>query len=314
MDMDADTNNTDETDELRRRLRKQLLTGRSGSVSDARRPNGGGAGTIFFGRKPVTGATGPRPAAQAPPGEKVILEKAVDGTVIETDAGKAFVIDRPVGQMDAAAETLCETFGRCLADRASPLWGHLAGVVGPAELNAEDVILLDLETTGLGTGPLFLIGTMLWRDGGLVTRQFFARDYSEERAVIGLFLAEAAGKGLLVSFNGKSFDLPYVRVRAAATRVAQALDLPHLDLLHPVRRIWKDHFDDCRLQTLERFVCGRSRTGDIPGWQIPQAYHDYVRTGNAWQMTDCLEHNALDLITLADLMTRLPRESSDLGS
>ena len=302
------TSNDDETRELRRRLRKQLLDGRSGDVAAPQRSQGRGAGTIFFGRGPMTGATPSPRAAPTPPGEEVILAQAVDGTVVEADTGKAFVIERPVAQIDLASAALCETFSHCFADRGSPLWSHLADVVGPAELNAEDVIFLDLETTGLGTGPLFLIGTMLWRDGGLVVRQFFARDYSEERTAISLFLAEAADKQLLVSFNGKSFDLPYVRVRAAATGVVHALDPPHLDLLHTGRRIWKGHFDDCRLQTLERFVCGRSRSDDIPGWQIPQAYHDYVRTGNAWQMVDCLAHNMLDLVTLADLMTRLPRK------
>ena len=298
------TSNANEASELRRRLRKQLLNERPGGTSHRpQRTRGGGAGTVFFGREPAADAARPAPA---PPGEKVLLEQAVDGTVVDTDAGRAFVIDRPIARIDPKFASLSETFARCLADCDSPLWTHLSDVADPGTLSAPGVIFLDLETTGLGTGPLFLIGTMLWRDGGLVVRQFFARDYSEERAAISLFLADSTDVGLLLSFNGKSFDLPYVRVRAAATGVDCTLDPPHLDLLHTGRRIWKGHFDDCRLQTLERFVCGRSRTGDIPGWQIPRAYHDYVRTGNAWQMVDCLEHNMLDLVTLADLMTRLP--------
>ena len=300
-----DTHNTDDTRDLRRRLRKQLSDKRSGEPAPPppSRPEGGGAGAIFFGRQPPPGAAKPAPA---PPHDTVVLERAVDGTAVETDAGTAFVIDRPAVRIDPQFAAVSEALARGLADRDSPLWTHLADVAEVGTLSAEDVIFLDLETTGLGTGPLFLIGTMLWRDGGLVVRQYFARDYSEERPAIAMFLAESAGKRLLISFNGKSFDLPYVRVRAAATGVACELDPPHLDLLHTGRRIWKGRFDDCKLQTLERFVCGRTRTGDIPGWQIPRAYHDYVRTANAWQMVDCLEHNMLDLVTLADLMTRLP--------
>ena len=295
----------DDASALRKRLRKRLAGGRSDRRPPAA-PQGHGAGTVFFGRAPAANATGAPRAAPAPPDEKVLLEQAVGGTVVETDAGRAFIIDRPVAQIDSKWAALCEALGRCIADHDSPLWTHLAGVVGRGELELEDVIFLDLETTGLGSSPLFLIGTMLCRDGQLAVRQFFARDYSEERPALSLFLAEAADKKLLVSFNGKSFDLPYVRVRAAATRLPCTLETPHLDLLHVSRRIWKGRLADCKLQTLERFVCGRMRSSDIPGWRIPQAYHDYVRTGNAWQMVDCLEHNMLDLITLAELMTKLP--------
>ena len=63
---------------------------------------------------------------------------------------------------------------------------------------------------------------------------------------------------------------------------------------------------NCKLQTLEGYICNRHRLGDIPGSEIPDAYHEYVRTNNAWQMVDVLKHNLLDLVTLADLMNRFP--------
>ena len=36
------------------------------------------------------------------------------------------------------------------------------------------------------------------------------------------------------------------------------------------------------MQTLEQAICGRRRRGDIPGRDIPLAYHDFVRSGDAW--------------------------------
>ncbi len=305
----------DDARALRERLRKRLNGGRAGrartsgegdGTPGADRPAGSGAGTIFFARQPAGPvASAPKPTPD-PPAEKVILEQAVDGQVVETDAGRTFLIERPITQIDPKWAQLDVAFERSVVDGDSSLWTHLGDVVSPGAIGAEDVLFLDLETTGLGSGPLFLIGTMQWLEGQLVVKQFFARDYSEERGAVALFLADAADKRLLVSFNGKSFDVPYLRVRAAATGLHCAIRTSHLDLLHTGRRIWKGRFGDCKLQTLERFVCGRTRRGDIPGWQIPQAYHDYVRTANAWQMVDCLEHNMLDLVTLADLMTRLP--------
>jgi len=197
-----------------------------------------------------------------------------------------------------------------MADPAGPLRGHLlqADPVGGGSLEPEDLAFFDLETTGLSSSPVFLIGVMVWANGGLFTRQFFARDYSEERPIISMFAECLRGKKMLVSFNGKSFDLPYIRARAAATGAKFAFDGPHFDLLHISRRAWKDRLPNCRLQTLEAHICGRHRTGDIPGHAIPQAYHDYVRTEDARQMVSTLEHNRLDLITLAELMIHLPAE------
>jgi uncharacterized protein YprB with RNaseH-like and TPR domain len=77
--------------------------------------------------------------------------------------------------------------------------------------------------------------------------------------------------------------------------------LIHCDLLHHARRRWGKQLPDCRLQTLERHVCRRRRDEDIPGHEIPAAYHDFVRTGDAWLIRSVLHHNALDLITLLQL-------------
>ena len=168
------------------------------------------------------------------------------------------------------------------------------------------MLLLDIETTGLSCTPLFLVGTMDWEDGAPTVRQYLARDYSEEPAIISLFLQRAAAKRLLVSFNGKSFDLPYLRMRAAANGVPFIVEPAHFDLLHECRRVWGNVLPDCRLLTLESQVCGRPRRGDIAGEEIPAAYHAFVRTGDARRIAVIVRHNKLDLLTMAELLTRFP--------
>ena len=79
----------------------------------------------------------------------------------------------------------------------------------------------------------------------------------------------------------------------------------HLDLLHAARRVYRGVLPDCRLETLERYVCQRRRTEDIAGHLIPEAYHHFVRTGNAIDLGRIISHNAWDLVTLLDLMLRL---------
>jgi hypothetical protein len=60
----------------------------------------------------------------------------------------------------------------------------------------------------------------------------------------------------------------------------------------------------CRLQTLERTLCGFEREGDVPGFEIPDRYFRYVRTGDARPLAGVLEHNRLDLLSLALVTAR----------
>jgi uncharacterized protein YprB with RNaseH-like and TPR domain len=240
-------------------------------------------------------------------GPHVSLDEAAGGgEAVAPDGSRAYLVDRPVAEQDGPAAKLCQALADAVSRSASGLWAQVGRMVAPGELRVEDLIFLDLETTGLGSSPLFLIGAMVWDAGGLLARQYFARDYSEERAAVGCFMRLAEGRKLLVSFNGKSFDLPFLRMRAAANGLVCGFDPAHLDLLHAARRVWRHRVPDCRLQTLERLVCGRTRADDIPGHLIPDAYHEYVRTGNAARMVNVLEHNFLDLLTLVDLLVRLP--------
>jgi len=241
------------------------------------------------------GRVQPAPTRQRTP---IRFEDAVPGDEVAGPAGgTAYLVETPLS--DAPDQPLPLLVRGALPPEV------LSAFSLPLDLRPQHIVFLDLETTGLAATPLFLIGSLAWTGNGLVARQYFARDYSEEPAALALFFNAAADKRLLVSFNGKSFDVPYLRVRAAATSVPFALRLEHLDLLHACRRAWKQELPDCRLQTLERHVCGRTRRGDIPGDQIPQAYHDFVRTGDATDMVEVLRHNLLDLLTLAELLFRL---------
>jgi len=245
-----------------------------------------------------------RPVAAAHQG--VALEESAGGRVIDcAGQGSLFLADTRVGDV-AGAKDLSHNFATQLDDDSSPLCLKLGRVYDESALLPDDLIFMDIETTGLSSSPLFLIGVMIWEDDAFVVRQFFARNYAEEAAVVASFLEVCGSKKLLVTFNGKSFDFPYIRARATVNGLPFSLTPAHFDLLHESRRVWKHVLPDCKLQTLERDVCGRIRSGDIPGGEIPDAYHTYVRTNDAWEMVEALKHNMLDLVTLADIMTRFP--------
>jgi uncharacterized protein YprB with RNaseH-like and TPR domain len=178
------------------------------------------------------------------------------------------------------------------------------------------VTYLDIETCGLAGEPLFLVGLMRYDGSTLRVDQFLARDYSEERAILEAFWAEVGQADCLVTFNGKTFDVPTIAARSAACGLFRMPEVPaHVDLLHEARRRWKRGLPNCRLQTIEEWVCGRRRPGDIPGGDIPAAYHEFVRASRGddavrrarslRRLQTILHHNALDLVTMAELVTHL---------
>lgn len=249
----------------------------------------------------------PRKASSLP-NFSVRIETHEPGVEVTSSTGeKSFLISRPAQDIQECPQALSKTFAFSLGQEDSNLRRRLRESLGLEPLAPGEVLFLDLETTGLASTPVFLIGAMVWIHDHLEIQQYFARDYSEERSILSLFLDVTKGKKLLVTFNGKSFDFPYVAARAAANGLTFQMSMEHVDLLHVCRRLWKGKLPDCKLQTLEKHLCKRSRTGDIAGADIPRAYHDYVRTGDAWQMVECLKHNRLDLITLAELLLRLPK-------
>jgi uncharacterized protein YprB with RNaseH-like and TPR domain len=292
-------------DEIRRSLRKRVSSARA----PASAPREAAQPIVYPRELPRR----PAPSASLVAGRPVALDDALARLSADVrEDGGAYVIERRLEDEGYRGSSFA--VASAVADGRSGLCEQLrrAGLDAgkPRPPRPEDLLFLDLETTGLTSCPVFLLGAMVWDAGGLVARQFFARDYSQEAAAVRAFLDLARYRRVLVSFNGKSFDVPFVRARAAANGLACRLNQPHVDLLHTARRTWGPRvggpLPDCRLQTLERVLCGRIRDDDIPGHLIPDAYHAFVHTGNAARIVEIIRHNFLDLVTMADIVARLP--------
>jgi len=197
-----------------------------------------------------------------------------------------------------------------VADAAPPGegWARL-GLLGGGDSRC---LFLDLETTGLAGGAgtyAFLVG-LAWFDGCTFrVRQFFLANYGAERVLLQAVRDVAAANGTIVTYNGKSFDLPVLETRYVMNRMETPFaGMPHVDMLHHARRLWRgashDEHEGCRLTVLEAALCGHRREGDVPGFEIPARYFHFVRTGDARQLDAVLEHNRLDLISLALLTAR----------
>ena len=249
---------------------------------------------------------GMREMAAPTPRRRVAIENLVPGRFHTTSHGQCFVAettyppdhahgDLPLSVfLDLAAETIAQV----------PQYQPLVSA------DRRRVCFLDTETTGLsgGTGTMaFVVGLGWFVEDGFLVRQYFLRDPGDEPAMIETLAELLPTFEALVSFNGRTFDVPILENRFILARTPPpTVDLPHLDLLHPARRLWHYHLSSCALGSLERAVLGVLREqDDVPGGVIPTLYRDYLRTGDAREMKRVLYHNAVDVLSLVTLAARL---------
>jgi hypothetical protein len=184
-------------------------------------------------------------------------------------------------------------------------------VLGTAGLHEpEDYVFLDIETMGLFSRPIILIGVGTIERGKLMVYQYFVRDISEEQAALVSAMEHLSGDHpALVTFNGKSFDMPYIQDRLAYYGIRSHNRLPHYDVLHFSRARWKNQYPSLRLSVLEKEILGISREDDVPGQLVPEFYDSYLRTGNCGPLVPVIEHNKQDVISLALLFAHLIGET-----
>jgi len=206
-------------------------------------------------------------------------------------------------------------------------WGGGRGLADdrrrPGVPTAGPLLFFDLETTGLsgGAGTLaFLVGCGFFDEDGFHTRQFFLSGFDAERDMLDALTALTERFGGLVTFNGRTFDVPLIEARYLFHRLESPFaEMPHFDMLHPARKLWRRrniaqpaHRErwsggrpgdgaSCALGALEEAILGVERADDVPGFEIPSRYFNYLRTGDLAPLAAVFEHNRLDLLSLAAL-------------
>jgi uncharacterized protein YprB with RNaseH-like and TPR domain len=241
------------------------------------------------------------------------LDRFVNGREVETPQGKHFETEclwhhwKSHGSMEISrlqtlpCDLLREISAEAIADAPPGSWAFL-----------------DTETTGLaggsGTCP-FMIGVGRIRADGFHVRQFFMRDFSEEPSALAALDESLSDVKVLVTYNGKSFDIPLLETRYRLKRARPPFEkLAHLDLLHGARRLWRFRFESCRLVALENQILGHERENDVPGELIPEIWFDFVRTGRAARLAPVFVHNALDIVSLACLTGIVPWAFRESGA
>jgi len=244
-------------------------------------------------------ASNPMPEKKDAP-EAWPIEKVVSGQDYPVHNGSSFTTIRTFHQdyLHGAMQLFSKPDLRVLSE-----WGRS---VEFAQIPLTRIAFLDTETSGLagGTGTYaFLVGIGYFTDTDFHVKQFFMRDPLEEPALLSAMIEWLDKFQAIVTFNGKSFDVPLLKTRCLLNAAMPPFDnLAHIDLLHLARRLWRDRLESRALGDLEREIIGFIRDQEeVPGYLIPQLYFDYLRTGDARPLAGVLYHNAIDIVSLAVL-------------
>jgi uncharacterized protein len=220
--------------------------------------------------------------------------------------------DTPLGPLHVRAQRLSRAHrtGRASVAPARQASAELLALLALdpslARCDPEGALYLDTETTGLagGTGTVaFLVGLAWWDAGTLVLEQLLVRALGEEGPMLARLRERLAAASMLVTFNGKSFDMPLLRTRFAMARMEAPPSPPHLDLLHVARRVHGKRLGQgCRLVVIERDVLGFVRVDDVESGDVSACYLHFLRTGDARALLGVIEHNAWDVVAMAALL------------
>lgn len=231
---------------------------------------------------------------------KYPIETVVEGTIRDTPYGQTFVVVTNYA-LDYQHGDFPITFDMPMEMMAA--WGKDKKIF---DCPPEKYAFIDTETTGLAGGSgtyAFLVGVGKYTVDSFQLVQLFMRDPGEELAQLAVLDELLADCKIVVTFNGKSFDIPLLNTRYITNGwEAPFKDFAHLDLLHLARRIWRQRLPSRTLGYLEEQVLGQQRTEkDTPGWMIPQMYFDYLQSGDARPLRGVLYHNAMDVLAMAGL-------------
>jgi len=200
--------------------------------------------------------------------------------------------------------------GTALVVERSAVVGH---DVARAIAERPPAAYFDTETTGLSTGAgtvIFLAGVARVDGDRVRVRQYLLPDFPYEPALLRALARDLAGSARLVTYNGRSFDLPMLAARLTVHglyREQASIPDAHDDLLPDARRLFRRPLGGARLADVESGVLGVRRASDCPGSEVPARYFGYLRGGSPDILAEVLDHNFQDVVSLALLEAEVCR-------
>ena len=231
-----------------------------------------------------------------------------------------YLVRRSAAEMDSRASSAAAEYAAVMRG-ARQRFDELAAspaLCCVADARPEDLLFVKVEARSGVEPVIFLVGMMFHSNGQIILEQYLARDETEEKGVLTAFAVRHASAGVLVTFSGRRSQLKLIHGRCSLHEVdltaeewevpavrATAGSLPHLDLRKEARKRWRDALPNCGPAALERGLCARRRVARIGGRGVPEAYEQFVATGDAAIIGEILHHNGMDLLTMVQVVCAL---------
>lgn len=179
--------------------------------------------------------------------------------------------------------------------------------------NKEEFLIFDIETTGLSHqfANVILIGYMYVQNGRIIIEQLFAETPEEEIDILLKFYEITQSFRYLISYNGNSFDIPFLNSRYHYNQLNISLDKSmNIDLLRVARKLSKElSLEDYKLKTVEKFL-GIYREDAISGKESVELYNNYVLSPSSQLRNTILLHNYEDILYLGKVIDLLHYQSA----
>lgn len=166
------------------------------------------------------------------------------------------------------------------------------------------MVFFDIETLGLNPQfyPIILIGMSYEESGKYIVEQFFAEDILEEEDILSQFKQKIAPSDILVTYNGKNFDVPYINKRMERYGLDFTLNNEHLDVICHVRPNKKKlGLDSCSLKSVEKYL-NLNREDTIDGAESIKLYNRYTRSREDNVKHKIMLHNFEDVYNLPGIL------------
>ena len=172
----------------------------------------------------------------------------------------------------------------------------------------EEAVFLDIETTGLSPmrSFIYLIG-LVFIDLKKVTMhitQLIAEDRDEEEEILRLMKERLEGYKTVVTYNGNSFDLPFIAKRSERYGI-EPIAMDSFDMYEKLR-LHKDtlKLDGLKQKNIEKKL-GITREDRYNGGECISFYKDYVKNKNQESFNRFVLHNYDDLLYMPATMSIL---------
>lgn len=167
--------------------------------------------------------------------------------------------------------------------------------------------VLDIETTGLDPSRnKFILGGLLDMESRTL-HQYFAETRGEEEEALRAFAARVAGLDMVITYNGRHFDMPFInrRMKNFAMGSCSPYDLDIYLILNGHSPI-KKFLPNLKQKSVENYMgLWQTRTDEISGLESVELYNSYEKSGDENMARKILLHNSDDVIQLTRLLTVL---------